>query len=103
MLYRMQIEHQRSTVRPARLVDRPPGELIELSPDRCSAGSLGRDFTATAPNEKWVGDMAEVPTDEGKLYQATVIDLFSRRLLGYATSAAPRNVDVVIRGLIRIL
>jgi transposase InsO family protein len=48
-----------------------------------------RDFTATAPNIKWVGDMTEIPTDEGKLYLSTAIDLFSRRLLGYATSCHP--------------
>jgi transposase InsO family protein len=48
-----------------------------------------RDFTAPAPNVKWVGDMTEIPTDEGKLYLSTAIDLFSRRLLGYATSAHP--------------
>jgi len=48
-----------------------------------------RDFTAPAPNVKWVGDMTEIPTDEGKLYLATVIDLYSRRLLGYPTSAHP--------------
>lgn len=43
-----------------------------------------RDFTAPAPNVKWVGDMTEISTDEGKLYLSTAIDLFSRRLLGYA-------------------
>jgi putative transposase len=48
-----------------------------------------RDFTASAPNIKWVGDMTEIPTEEGKLYLSTAIDLFSRRLLGYATSAHP--------------
>jgi hypothetical protein len=48
-----------------------------------------RDFTALSPNVKWVGDMTEIPTDEGKLYLSTAIDLFSRRLLGYATSAHP--------------
>ena len=48
-----------------------------------------RDFIAPAPNVKWVGDMTEIPTDEGKLYLSTAIDLFSRRLLGYATSAHP--------------
>lgn len=46
-----------------------------------------RDFTAPAPNVTWVGDMTEIPTDEGKLYLSTALDLFSRRLLGYATSA----------------
>lgn len=48
-----------------------------------------RDFTAPAPNVTWVGDMTEIPTDEGKLYLSTAIDLFSRRLLGYATSTHP--------------
>jgi putative transposase len=48
-----------------------------------------RNFTAPAPNVKWVGDMTEIPTDEGKLYLSTAIDLFSRRLLGYATSCHP--------------
>jgi putative transposase len=54
-----------------------------------------RDFTAPAPNVKWVGDMTEVPTDEGKLYLSTAIDLFSRRLLGYATSA---HLDAELAG-----
>jgi len=38
---------------------------------------------------KWVGDVTEIPTKQGKLYLATVIDLFSRRLLGAATSRHP--------------
>jgi putative transposase len=50
---------------------------------------LQRDFTADAPNTRWVGDMTEIPTDEGKLYLATVLDLYSRRLLGYPTGAHP--------------
>lgn len=48
-----------------------------------------RDFTADAPNKRWVGDMTEIPTRSGKLYLATVIDLYSRRLLGAATGAHP--------------
>jgi putative transposase len=54
-----------------------------------------RDFTAPAADVKWCGDITEIPTDEGKLYLATAIDLFSRRLLGYATSASP---DAVLAG-----
>ena len=46
------------------------------------ADLVNRDFGAGAPNLKWVGDMTEIPTECGKLYLATVIDLFSRRLLG---------------------
>jgi putative transposase len=45
-----------------------------------------RDFTATGPNLKWCGDITEIPTGHGKLYLATVIDLYSRRLLAAATS-----------------
>ena len=50
---------------------------------------LKRDFTADRPNAKWVGDMTEIPTAAGKLYLATVIDLYSRRLLGAATGLHP--------------
>ena len=50
---------------------------------------LKRDFTAAAINSRWVGDMTEIPTDEGKLYLATVIDLCSRRLLAAPTSEHP--------------
>jgi transposase InsO family protein len=45
-----------------------------------------RQFTAVAPNLLWCGDLTEVDTDEGKLYLATVLDLFSRKMLGYAMS-----------------
>lgn len=50
---------------------------------------LKRDFTAAAPNRKWVGDVTEIPTAEGTLYLATVIDLFGRRLLAAPISAHP--------------
>ena len=50
---------------------------------------LQREFTAAAPNCRWVGDMTEIPTAAGKLYLATVIDLYSRRLLGAATGLHP--------------
>jgi transposase InsO family protein len=50
---------------------------------------LRRDFTAAAPNRRWVGDMTEIPTAAGKLYLATVLDLYSRRLLGAATGLHP--------------
>ena len=53
------------------------------------ADLLKRDFTAAAPNLRWVGDMTEIPTDEGKLYLATVLDLCSRRLLAAPTSDHP--------------
>jgi hypothetical protein len=52
---------------------------------------LRRDFTAAAPNLKWCGDVTEIPTDEGKLYLASVIDLFSRKLLACPTSIHPNT------------
>ena len=47
---------------------------------------LGRDFTAERPDQKWCGDFKQVDTDEGPVFLATVEDLYSRRMLGYATS-----------------
>jgi transposase InsO family protein len=45
---------------------------------------LNRDFTATKPNEKWCGDITYVWTEEGWLYLATVIDLYSRKVIGWS-------------------
>jgi putative transposase len=48
-----------------------------------------RDFTAAAPNLKWCGDITEIPTDEGKLFLASVLDLCGRRLLACPMSDHP--------------
>lgn len=48
---------------------------------------LGRDFTADAPNRKWLVDITAISTVEGTLYLAGVLDLFSRRLVGWAMDA----------------
>ena len=45
---------------------------------------LRREFTATRPNEKWAADITYVPTRLGWLYLAVVIDLYSRRVVGWA-------------------
>lgn len=47
---------------------------------------LARDFAATAPNQKWVADLTYVPTAEGWLYLALILDLFSRKFVGWALS-----------------
>ncbi len=52
---------------------------------------LKRDFTAATINTRWVGDITEIPTAQGKLYMATVIDLCSRRLLAAPTSEHPNR------------
>ena len=46
--------------------------------------TMGRDFFATAPNQKWVGDITYIWTQEGWLYLAVVIDLFSRKVVGWS-------------------
>jgi putative transposase len=48
---------------------------------------LGRLFDPDQPDVAWCGDVTYIPTDEGWLYLATVIDLASRHLLGYSMSA----------------
>jgi transposase InsO family protein len=45
---------------------------------------LGREFTATAPNQKWAGDLTYIWTNEGWLYLAVIIDLFSRMVIGWS-------------------
>lgn len=48
---------------------------------------LVRDFNADAPNEKWLGDIVGIETDEGWLYLAAILDCFSRMIVGWAMSA----------------
>ncbi|WIX33916.1 IS3 family transposase [Salinicola sp. JS01] len=47
---------------------------------------LEQDFTSMAPNEKWVGDITYLATGEGWLHLAVLIDLFSRKVIGWAMS-----------------
>lgn len=48
---------------------------------------LKRDFKATAPNQKWVGDITYLYTSEGWLYLAVIIDLYSRAVIGWSMSS----------------
>jgi putative transposase len=45
---------------------------------------LDRNFTVAAPNQVWVGDVTYISTEEGWLFLAVVIDLFSRRIVGWS-------------------
>jgi putative transposase len=64
-------KRRRSTTRPGKGRWRAP-DLVK------------RDFPAAAINRKWYGDGTEIPTGEGKLYLASVLDMASRRVLGFA-------------------
>ena len=56
-----------------------------------AANLLDRQFTAEAPNQRWVGDTTEfVIGESGKLYLAAILDLFSRFIVGWAVSRGQR-------------
>ena len=59
---------------------------------------LDRDFNADAPNQKWAGDISHVWTREGWLYLAVILDLHSRRVIGWAVSNRMKR-DLAIRAL----
>lgn len=49
---------------------------------QASANLIKQDFTAELPNQKWLGDITEIPTSEGKLYVAAVMDCFDGTIVG---------------------
>ena len=53
-----------------------------------AANVLNREFTATAPNQKWVTDITYLATAAGWVYLAAVIDLFSRRVVGWSVGSS---------------
>jgi transposase InsO family protein len=61
---------------------------------------LNRQFRASAPNNVWVGDVTFVPTLEGWLYLAVLLDLFSRRVVGWAMSE--KNDESLTLGALRM-
>jgi len=74
----------RTTARDDRT--RPAPDLVE------------REFTAEAPDRLWVADITYIPTREGFLYLAVVLDVFSRRIVGWAMAAHLRT-ELVLSAL----
>ena len=66
---------------------RLPPDLGERQVAAVAPNVLDRSFEAPAPNRKWIADFTYVWTAEGWLYVAVVIDLFSRRVVGWSMSA----------------
>lgn len=60
-------------------------------PHPVAPNHLNRDFQAISPNEKYVGDITYIWTNEGWLYLAVVIDLFSRQVVGWSMAAHMRT------------
>jgi len=73
-----------TTIRDASV--RPAPDLVE------------RDFTAEKPDQLWVADITYVPTDAGFLYLAVVLDVFSRRVVGWSMANHLRT-ELVMRAL----
>ena len=48
---------------------------------------LNQRFHATAPDQIWLADISYIATDEGRLYLAVILDLYSRRIVGWAMDA----------------
>ncbi len=63
-----------------------------------AANWLDGDFAADAPNRKWAGDITYIWTSEGWLYLAIILDLHSRRVVGWAVSDRMKK-DLAIRAL----
>jgi len=51
-----------------------------------SRNILAQDFTSESPNEKWIADITYLPTAAGWVYLAVALDLFSRKVVGWAIS-----------------
>nr|WP_157115672.1 IS3 family transposase [Ketogulonicigenium robustum] len=66
---------------------------FNIAPNR-----LNQDFTARAPNQKWAGDITYIWTREGWAYLSVIIDLYSRRVIGWAISNRMKQ-DLALRAL----
>ncbi len=60
-----------------------------------SANLLRRDFTASRPNEKWVSDITYLKIERGYVYLAVIMDLFSRKIIGWALDTTMTNALII--------
>src|SRR6266852_5901901 len=80
----MRLQALRARPRRRRL----PPDLGERQVAAVAPNVLDRSFEAPAPNRKWIADFTYIWTAEGWLYVAAVVDLFSRRVVGWSMNAA---------------
>lgn len=59
---------------------------------------LKQDFTATKPNQKWVADITYIPCRQGKLYLASILDLYTKQIVGWQLSDR-MTTDLVMAAL----
>jgi putative transposase len=88
-------------------VSRRRGRIRTTTPDKRAASApdlVKRDFQASRPDEIWVADITYVPTYEGWLFLAAVMDLYSRRIVGWSMRddlEAPLVVDAISMAIAR--
>lgn len=63
-------------------------DLLAVIDDK---GRVHHEFTATIPDEVWLADISEHPTDEGKLYLCAVKDVFSNKIVGYSIDSRMKS------------
>ena len=71
-------------------------------PARVAPNRLNPEFSVEAPNQTWVGDFTYIRTYEGFLYLAVVLDLFSRRVVGWSMQPTMSR-DLVMQALLSVL
>lgn len=69
------------------------GEIGKVAPNL-----LQRDFSTTAPNQRWVTDVTEFRVGDRKVYLSTVMDLFGREIIGHSAGLSP-NLELTNRSL----
>lgn len=85
---RLRRQHDVVTLRRRRFLRaRAPYQRVPAAPNR-----LAWPFTSPAPDRIWAGDITHVPTREGWLYLATVLDECSRRIVGWAMASQQNRV-----------
>jgi len=88
-------------------VSRHRGRVRTTIPDKRAAPApdlVNRDFSASRPDETWVADITYVPTHEGWLFLAAVMDLYSRKIVGWSMREdleAPLVVDAISMAIAR--
>ena len=70
--------------------------------DPIAPNLLAQDFTATAPNRKWVADTTELTVVGGKIYLAAIVDLYARLVVGWALSST-NDSDLTLAALLQAL
>lgn len=76
--------------------------LRSSNPHYVAPDLIRQEFTADQPNEAWVSDITYIPTQEGWVYCAIILDLFSRMIVGLAVEAS-MTADLVTKALLQAL